>query len=102
WRTKTTAGNTGRKTVLAVNAQIYRTRKATLRRDGNSVCSRSSGDYILCRWTNGNVKVRAGGKYFYCPRRWVWIRVARSIDHCERDRVRPVCTECDITWILRC
>ena len=53
-----------RKTVLAANAQIYRTRKATHRRDGNSVCSRSSGDYFLCSWTNGDVKVRAGGKYF--------------------------------------
>ena len=42
------------------------------------------------------------GSTVYCPRRWVWIRVARSVDHRERDCVHPVCTECDVAWILRC
>ena len=75
------------KPTSAADAQIYRTRKATQRRDGNGVCSKPTGEYFLCSRTNGDVKVRAGGKYGDCPRRWVWIRVARSVDHRERDCV---------------
>src|SRR5438477_6321359 len=100
--TENTAGINGWKSALTANAKIYRTRKATLRRDGNSVCSKPTGDYFLCSRTNGDVKVRAGGKYAYCPRRWPWIRVARSVDHRERDCVHPGCTECDVAWISRC
>ena len=52
-------------------------------RDSNGIRSKSTGDYFLCSWPDRDGKVRTGGKNGDRPRRWAWIRVARSVDYRE-------------------